>query len=392
MALNRIGLIICLLVLGLINSAAFAVESFDDSISLSDLVKSRHENSKNLAQDGRSKEEIPEFSETKKNEITHELNSASADSLKQEGAKLRDVYSQKNPDGIMATMIEVTDIKKVTGDNCKGCEKYGELKMFTDADRYMQDPISQMDLINSQGCSEENDNQGFVKQENIESFTDVIEELRICEQPKTKFSCTRTLSLGCPKIGECSNGVIAKGSFSGGMAYKNSGGDSLTIGIDALGYYKGTCATFEEMGSFKIANLDLLSDFKLVHIKFDDYIEVKLNGHIVYVGPGGGDYVRVQKEHGVDKVYNGRGYSHCELGTNWNSENNIPRVNIDLKPYLKTGENIIQVKIIVSGTGEAWLKIAAKVTEDAEGGLLGNITKPCCENNAWEEIWEESCE
>lgn len=385
---NRIKLVICLLILVLFNSGSFAEEDFDDSISLSDLVNLRIENSKNSAQDSKSTSQIPEFSEAKKNDIAQQLNSSSADDLKIEGAKLRDDHSQRDPDGIMATMIEVTDIKKVTGDNCKGCEKYGELKMFTDADLYMQDPISQMDLIKSQGCPEENENQGFVKQENIESFTDVIEELRICEQPKTKFSCTRTLSLGCSKIGECSNGVIDQGSFSGGMAYKDSSGDALTVGIDTLGYYKGTCATFEETGSFKIDNLDLLSDFRLVHIKFDDYIEVKLNDYIVYVGPKGGEYVRVEGQ----KVYNGRHHSPCELDTNWNSEKNIPRVNIDLKPYLKEGENVIQVKIIVSGTGEAWLKIAAKITEDAEGGLFGNVTKRCCKNNAWEEKWEEVCE
>ena len=375
--LNRTGLIIYLLILGLFNSAGFASEDFDDSIPLSEVVRARHENSKSLAQENKSTEKIPEFSEVKKNEIAQELNASSADDLKKEGAKLRDEYSQ-DPDGIMATMREVTDIKKVTGDNCKGCENYGELKMFTDADLYMQDPISQMDLIKSQGCPEKNENQGFVREENIESFTDVIEELRICEQPKTKFSCTRTLSLSCPKIGEANYGGIAKGSFSGGMGYKASEGGALTVGIDALGYYKGTCATFEETGSFRIAKLDLVSVFKLVHIKFDDYIEVKLNGHIVYVGPKGGDYVTVQQENGENKVYNGREYTPCELSTHWNSEENVPKVNIDLKPYLKEGENIIQIKIIVSGGGEAWLEIDAK--------------QQYCKDNAWKESWVESCE
>ncbi len=387
MTFAKWGLIICCYLLSALNLLA------QEERPLADIVRERAENSKDLAQSFHSTEEIPQFSEAKKNEIAHNLSSTSADDLKNEGAKLRDEHIQKDPDGIMATMVEATDIKKVTGDNCKGCEKYGELKMFKDADRYMQDPISQMELIKSQGCVEEdNSRPGFIKQENIEIYTDIIEELRICERPITKFSCTRSLSLGCSKIGQCDNGVIVRGSFSGGMAYKNSGGDALTIGIDALGYYKGTCATFEETGSFKIANLDLLSDFKLVYINFDDYIEVKLNGHIVYVGPKGGDYIRVQQENGENKVYNGRGYSPCELNTHWNSEQNMPRVSIDLKPYLKEGENIIQVKIIVSGTGEAWLKIAAKVTENAEGGLLGNAKKRCCENNAWQETWVESCE
>lgn len=374
--LNRIGLIIYLLILGLFNSAGFASEDFDDSIPLSEVVRARHENSKNLAQEERSKEEIPEFSEVKKNEIAQELNASSADDLKKKGAMLRDEYSQKDPDGIMATMIEVTDIKKVTGDNCKGCENYGELKMFTDADLYMQDPISQMDLIKSQGCPEENENQGFVKQDNIESFTDIIEELRICEQPKTKFSCTRTLSLSCPKIGEANYGGIAKGKFSEGMIYNISKGGSLTIGRDGDNYYldhTGQCSTFYEIVSFHITKLDLLSVFKVKRLKFDDYIEMKLNGHIIYVGPDGGEYVRVEQHDGKNMVFNGNYHSECERAIDQDQT-----VQIDLKPYLKEGENVLEIKLIVGGAGEMWLEIDAK--------------QKYCKDNAWKESWVESCE
>jgi hypothetical protein len=34
--------------------------------------------------------------------------------------------------------------------------------------------------------------------------------------------------------------------------------------------------------------------------------------------------------------------------------------NIDLKPYLKEGENILKTRVIVGGVGEGWLQIRAK--------------------------------
>jgi len=134
-----------------------------------------------------------------------------------------------------------------------------------------------------------------------------------------------------------------------------------------------------------------------MHVKFDDYLELKLNGHTFYVGPDGGNYVEVktreiEKERtiaqgpfwnrwfkiekykeSITEVFNGHEYKPCERNTNWNQE-----VDVDLKPYLKDGENILQMKIIVSGNGEGWLKISAK--------------QQCCANNEWTENWVENCD
>jgi hypothetical protein len=362
------GLIICLYLLSNIHFIALAEESLED------IIRARSQDSKGLAQNIHSKEEIPQYSEAKQNEIADKLGSSHADDLKKEGAKLRDEHIEQDPSGIMATMVEVTDIKKVTGDNCKNCEKYSELQMFTESDRYMRDPISQMDLIKSQGCVDENDDgPGYIKQENIETYEDTTEKLRICEKPITKFKCTRTLSLECKSLAQCDYGGIAKGSFSEGLIYEISGGGALTIGRDADNYYEGECATFNEIVHFHVSKLDLISIFKITRLKFDDYIELKLNGHIVYVGPDGGEYVRVEKENGKNMVFNGKSYKECERAIDQDEV-----VQVDLKPHLKQGENVLEIKLIVGGKGEAWIEIQAQ--------------QQCCENNNWEETWIENCE
>ena len=72
-------------------------------------------------------------------------------------------------------------------------------------------------------------------------------------------------------------------------------------------------------------------------------------------------------------VYNGKDHYPCERDTSWDKQ-----LEIDLMPYLKDGENILKMKILVSGLGEGWIKIKAK--------------QQCCANDEWMETWEENCE
>jgi hypothetical protein len=375
-------------------------------ISIEDLVRSKADSAKGAAQDGGNTKNIPGYSEEEKNKKEQELASIQADNkadnLKISGSQLRDREVRNSPGGTIATMVEATDISRVTGDQCKGCEKYGELEMFNTADKYMQDPIGQMQLIKDQGCKEmeSNKNRGFVKKENIETYTDEIEEFRVCEMPVTNFKCNKVLSVHCKKTAQCDYGGITKGSVSAKMIFDVSNG-SLTLGTDGDNYFRGQCATFEETATFHIAKASLVTAFQLVHVKFDDYIQLKLNGHTFYVGPDGGDYVKVdtreiEKERtvydrvnngwswfrvarqekykeSITEVYNGNIYKPCERDTSWNNV-----VAVDLKPYLKDGENVLQMKILVSGGGEGWLKIQAK--------------QQCCANDEWDSKWVESCE
>ena len=71
----------------------------------------------------------------------------------------------------------------------------------------------------------------------------------------------------------------------------------------------------------------------------------------------------------VTEVFNGHEYKPCERNTNWNQE-----VDVDLKSYLNIGENTLEMKLLVSGNGEGWLKIEAK--------------QQCCGQNDWLESYE----
>lgn len=190
----------------------------------------------------------------------------------------------------------------------------------------------------------------------------------------------------CQKLDTCML-PISKNFSSDKILFDTSNG-FLMIGTDSDNYFFGSCATYNHFVKFSITDISLVSVFRLVHVKFDDYLELKLNGNIFYVGPDGGDYLEIKNREieqrkaktikevvliqemnvkniqkkeeyttkiTVTEVFNGYEYKPCERNTNWNQE-----VDVDLKPYLNTGENILEMKLLVSGGGDGWLKIEAK--------------------------------
>ena len=199
--------------------------------------------------------------------------------------------------------------------------------------------------------------------------------------PLSKFKCEKSLEVSCKKTTECDYGGITKDSLDKDMLFDVSNG-FFTIGVDCDNCLSGTCATHERKVVFSISEAHLITSFHLVHVKFDDYIQITLNDNVVYVGPDGGTHLEVKKDpdaragmwlDDVRRVFNGKKYEKCERGTNWDKQ-----VNIDLKKYLVEGKNTLNMKVIVSGNGEGWLKIKAM--------------KQCCANNDWTKTWVEHCE
>ena len=206
--------------------------------------------------------------------------------------------------------------------------------------------------------------------------------------PEYKYSCNKIreeklkicreeiVSITCKDSHECDLGGIERGSVDSDMKFEFSNG-VLTIGTIADNYWGGSCATYDRTTTFKITNKDKIKDFFLFKVGFDDYMQITLNGHLIYVGPDGGNKLEVVTRqsgfwhHNYQVVNNGSGDSGCERGTNWTRE-----PNVDLRPYLKEGENILKTRVIVAGWGEGRLQIRAK--------------QNCC--SKWEIKREEKCD
>ena len=188
-------------------------------------------------------------------------------------------------------------------------------------------------------------------------------------------TCSETLQLTCDRPVECDAGGIQLDTVQGDMSW-NYTYPILTLGTISDNIWGGQCAVYDRSTTFTIEDIDKVAEFTLIQAGFDDWIRITVNGTVVRVGPYGGDRLEV-----VDvELWQGFTYKrvqygetqlgNCELSTSWNQT-----LNIDIKPYLQTGENTIDMRVIVAGGGEGWMKFRATQYCDCQ----------------WSETWESTC-
>jgi len=188
--------------------------------------------------------------------------------------------------------------------------------------------------------------------------TEICQENRALETR----SCTRRLVVACdPERDGCDPGGIVPGSWSGDMrvSLTAAGGGNfiLQFGVRGDNYWNGGAGrVFDRTLTLEISDADLVSRFALTRASFDDWILVKVNGQTVYVGPYGGDRLELVRRWRFLRVrYCDNCYGSPELSTSWNR-----RLNIDLRPWLRTGTNTIFMRTIVGGGGEGAIQITTR--------------------------------
>jgi hypothetical protein len=130
---------------------------------------------------------------------------------------------------------------------------------------------------------------------------------------------------------------------------------NITLGKIGDNYWSGYCDIFHLTTNFYISDLSAIQNFVLKRMKFDDYMMVKLNGHVVKVGPYGGDRLEVVKGDFSNYVVYGDGKKGaCELSTSWDK-----RYDEDFKQYLKQGINRVDIYVEVAGKGEGYVEFQA---------------------------------
>ncbi|WP_275096157.1 conjugal transfer protein TraN [Sedimenticola hydrogenitrophicus] len=192
-----------------------------------------------------------------------------------------------------------------------------------------------------------------------------------------ELACQKTLNLACNRPIECDAGGISLDTVQSDMRWTYSY-PYLTIGTISDNYWSGYCAVFDRSTTFTIEDIGKIQDFTLIQAGFDDWIRVAVNGTLVYVGPYGGDRLEVDlyDPWGDGSTffkrvqYGPTSYGGCELSTSWNKS-----LNVDIKPYLRTGLNTIDMRVIVAGGGEGWMKFKATQYCDCD----------------WTETWESTC-
>ncbi len=155
-------------------------------------------------------------------------------------------------------------------------------------------------------------------------------------------SCDKNLKLTCQSSSTCSKN-IGIATVSGEDAIYNY--PSLNVNISWRG---GSCSVYSKITNISISNPELIDSFILANISWDDSVEVKINGNVIY-----------------------KNWYGCERGTVYSAS-----PNADLKKYLVKGNNILELKLLVSGMGFASTQYLLK--------------QKCC--TSWKENWEEICQ
>ena len=188
-------------------------------------------------------------------------------------------------------------------------------------------------------------------------------------------TCQKTLSVSCIAPTECNANAATLDTMQGTMP-RSYTYPMLTLGTPGDHYWTGYCAVFDQSASFTIADMAEVQEFTLVQAHFDDWIRIQVNGTVVYVGPYGGDRLEVVSSTpgtsllAQEVQYGASSYGSCELDTTWDET-----LNVDIKPYLHTGLNTIDMRVIVGGTGEGWVKF--KVSQNC-----------ACQ---WSDTWTGTC-
>jgi len=189
-------------------------------------------------------------------------------------------------------------------------------------------------------------------------------------------NCTETLQLSCNRPVECDAGGIQLHTMQSDMRWDYTY-PILTLGTIGDNIWGGYCAIYDRSTTFTIEDIDKVAEFTLIQTGFDDWIRITVNGTVVRVGPYGGDRLEVVNRELFSGYtyqvvqYNATQTGGCELSTSWNQS-----LNIDIKPYLRTGSNTIDMRVIVAGGGEGWMKFRATQYCDCQ----------------WQENWVSTCD
>jgi hypothetical protein len=256
-------------------------------------------------------------------------------------------------------------------------------------------------------------------------------------QAKETATCDRRLSLTCDRPASCGFGGVVGIPF-GDMTTSTStladGQYAIEFGTIGDNYWSGDIQTgqaYDRTLYVDLQDVTAVNTFAITRAKFDDWLLISVNGTVVYVGPKGGDRLEQVFTYGavyktadgiectqdsesysytcrknMGEVWSGDGYSinwqvvgthyYCEstgiewrcdgqsriqigpnwffdsaeLATNWDFT-----LNIDIRPYLKNGQNTIFTRTIVANKGENYIRF---------------ITQMSCPLNC-KDVWEDHC-
>lgn len=209
----------------------------------------------------------------------------------------------------------------------------------------------------------------------------------VCKKERKTYGkkCTKELKISCENTEHCDAKGIVKDSINIQNVQWIYNYPRITLGTINIFQHGGMCEKRTATVKFTIKNKDVIDVFKLVHADYSDWLRVTINGTQVLNTMGGtesfyikkGKFFHISDNTGslgnqYDPVYSGEIWKTCNTKRFYN----LP-LNIDIRPYLKEGENAMVVELVFGNRGQLHLYM--------------DTQQHCC--SKWsDEEWIEKCE
>lgn len=207
----------------------------------------------------------------------------------------------------------------------------------------------------------------------------------------TSGRCERTYHVTCEAVVRAADLALVSQSHTDFPWSFNTQTGRLIAGSAADNYWRD--GTYDRSLSFEMNKLEKINQFRLVYAGFDDFLQVTVNGHLVYHSHGGdmlefqsisctiGGEVPSTTNFQYAKILSS-GQVRCHtngfypIGTGFvtgDPGNSRVALDVDVKPFLQEGVNQISIRALVVDKGEAWLEfIALQNSVDCSGSWLSS--------------------
>lgn len=171
-------------------------------------------------------------------------------------------------------------------------------------------------------------------------------------QDTIHYDCTKSLSVECSNenAGEVDNFNLSDFEVSGDAGMEFGGSGRHWRYGSTTNNRNGNCKFFRNEVRFYVEDVDLVKQLMLSAIRYDDWLDVRLNGELMFRGIGPNQGVHISSDRRFPCEYDGINAAK----------------DVDLLPAVKDGWNTIELVNQVHGRGNAYIQVRSTLQNGCE--------------------------
>ena len=327
------------------------IPSYGVEINLELLASAGNSNAINAIQNDKAEKFIPKYSTNSANQVGSDFAGMDDGALKAKAdQEILEAKASKTPTPA-STIVQTSERQML--------DNFEQTKIFEKAKEVYADPAKKLAEIVSKDCKETINEQKdpYTRETSTEEKTDIEYEEKTCEKPNNAINCERNLEVKCEVSQPCEKVGIKNVK---GNLYINWNANTGVLIASTGGKGRHGCVYYNYHIDFEVEDKKRIKEFTLTNVAEDDYLQVKINGTSVFVGPWGGTVLNANP---------------CELNAM-----RYQTPNTDLIPYLSDGNNKIEIVLVVDGLGSGSVQFKISANPKCCAKFKEEWTKRCWAN------------